>query len=244
MNLQDRVYAAIILVIMGFCCIGAYVAVSGFMNANPNGLSFGLGASTPEPSVQSATVVVATEAATASASAAASSRAVARATSTPKGTKATLTPVSRGTPSPSFLSDIPSVTPPPTGNAPSPTPLLTGCGAPFCPKTGPADPSVGPSGQACPSNFLWGIVYDKNGQGLAGMTIRYRDPQGEGKDISTKGPPDPPGKYDIPTTGGGGWTIQLVDGGGNALSPVFRVQARQVYNGGKMCPMRIDFVQS
>ncbi len=243
MNLQDRVYAAIIFVILGICCIGAYVAVSGFMNANPNGLSFGLGGATPEPTVQSASAAAPTLAATAVAAAGATSPAGAKSTSTPKGAKPTLTPLSRGTPSPSFLSDIPSVTPPATAGAPSPTPVLVGCGYPFCPKTGPADPSVGPMGQACPSNFLWGIVYDKNGQGLAGMTIRYRDPQGEGKDISTKSPPDPPGKYDIPTTGGGGWTIQLVGGEGSALSPAFRVQARQVYSGAKMCPMRVDFVQ-
>src|ERR671936_743717 len=39
MNLQDRAYAAAIFIVIGICCIGAYVALSGFFNAYPGGIS-------------------------------------------------------------------------------------------------------------------------------------------------------------------------------------------------------------
>ena len=51
MSMQDRAYAAAIFVIIGICCIGAYVAISGFANANPGGLLLAFNGATASPTV-------------------------------------------------------------------------------------------------------------------------------------------------------------------------------------------------
>ncbi len=250
MNLQDRAYAIGIFVVLGICCIGAYVAVSGFMNANPQGLTLGLGNQTPVSTVQSATIAAPTETETSATVTAAPLSTSAPPTNTPKGFSPTLTPLSRGTPSPAFLSDIPTVTLAAPGTAPaagatrSPTAAAAGnCGSPFCPIMGKPDETLGPTGQKCPRDYLWGIVQDRNGKGLAGYKIHFRDPSGNEEDRTTKGPPDPPGKYDQPTGGGGKWFLQLRDPNGKPLSPMFPIESRQSYNGGAICPTRVDFVE-
>ncbi len=240
MSLQDRAYAVGIFIVLGICCLGAYVAVSGFMNANPGGLTLSFAADTPSPSPAS-TVKSTTEAPAAVTVPPLPTVALVPPTNTPKGRKPSPTSPSHGTPSPGFLTDLVTLTPPaPAATATSVS--SSDCGSRFCPRLGGADPSLGPTGQACPGNYIWGIVYGRNGEGLANRTIRYHDPQGESKDIQTKAPPDPAGRYDIPTPGGGTWTVQLVEGG-QPLSPAYRVQARQRYNGGSICPTRVDFVE-
>ncbi len=250
MNLQDRAYAIGIFIVLGICCIGAYVAVSGFMNANPQGLTLGLGNSTPTSAVQSPTAAAPTETEVAVTDTAVPVFTSAPPTNTPKGFKPTLTPLSRGTPSPAYLSDIPTITPSASGTAPalgfvpSPTPAVAGnCGSPFCPIVGRPDETLGPSGQKCPRDYLWGLIMDRNGKGLAGWKIHFRDPAGNEEDRTTKGPPDPAGKYDIPAPSGGVWFLQARDPSGKPLSPMFRVIAGQAYNGGATCPTRIDFVE-
>src|SRR5437867_10481496 len=56
MSIQDRAYAAAIFIVIGICCIGAYVAISGFFNANPNGITLSLsqptGTATVEPNIE------------------------------------------------------------------------------------------------------------------------------------------------------------------------------------------------
>ena len=245
MNLQDRAYAVGIFVVIGICCIGAYVAVSGFMNVNPHGFSLGLNGAAASPTVLVATAVV--------------TETVAPATvpplptlvsALPTNTTSSLVPsptlASRGTPSPAFLADIPTITPAAgTGtSAPqaSPTSASAGCDSPFCPIGGRPDETIAPTGQACPRNYLWGMVLDQNGKGIVGWRIHYRDPVGNEGDAITKSPPDPAGRYDIPTASGGTWLIQLRDAGGNPESAFIRVDARQASTNKANCPTRTDFV--
>jgi hypothetical protein len=246
MNLQDRAYAVGIFVVLGICCIGAYVAVSGFMNVNPRGLNLGLSGPTPTAAtvvatqVDTATVVVATVPPVATDTSAAP-------TNTPKGFKPSPTLLSRGTPSPAFLADIPTITPvtdtgTATTAAPSATAVTAGCGSPFCPVGGRPDPNIAPTGQACPLNYLWGLVLDQNGKGIPGWIIHFRDPAGNEGDTTTKAPPDPAGRYDIPTSSGGTWFIQLRDSGGNPQSALIRVDARKNNQNSAVCSTRTDFV--
>ncbi len=245
MNLQDRAYAVGIFIVLGICCIGAYVAVSGFMNVNPKGLNLGLSGPTSTETVVVATAVVTST--TVSATVAPLPTLVAiQPTNTPKGAKPTATSLSHGTPSPAFLSDIPTITPATdtgtTTPAPSPTASGGGCGSPFCPIGGSPDQNIAPTGQACPRNYLWGLVLDQSGKGIAGWKIHFRDPAGNEGDTTTKAPPDPAGRYDIPTSSSGTWFIQLRDSGGNPQSATIRVDARQTSTDNKVCPTRIDFV--
>lgn len=52
MTMQDRAYAVAIFIILGICCIGAYVAVSGFLNANPDGFSLALNDASATPTMR------------------------------------------------------------------------------------------------------------------------------------------------------------------------------------------------
>jgi hypothetical protein len=235
MNLQDRAYAAAIFIVLGICCIGAYVAVSGFMNANPQGLSLGLNAETATPTIESNIEI-------------------------PTGTPAppTFTPLPTQLPTKTPKGFVPSptasLTRPPTLDLPTApvstvtvatpiTPPQAGCGYPFCPRIGGPDERMAPTGRACPTEYLWGVVSDKNGNGIPEMQIRYQQIGGVSDSVMTKGPPDTRiGGYDIPA-GGGTWILQLFDRGGNVKSPPFQIKSRQPYIGGSTCPTRVDFVE-
>lgn len=242
MNLQDRAYAAGIFIVLGICCIGSYVAVSGFLNANPSGISLSLARASETPTLPLAPEIPTETPAPVTDTPIAATLAPLPPTATPRGFKPSPTLRSRGTPSPGFLSQLPTATPTSaTRPAPPPTAPPAGCGYPFCPRLGAPDASLAPTGQACPDNYLWGVVYDQKGKGIPAMKIHYTNPEGE-DDAITKSPPDPPGRYDI-NAGGGRWTLQLRGTGNSALSPVYPLEARQRYTGGAICPTRVDFIE-
>ncbi len=235
MNLQDRAYAAAIFVVLGICCIGAYVAVSGFMNANPQGLSLGLNSATGTPTPESVVQIP--------------TGAPAPPTSTPLPTEPPTKTPKGFVPSPTA-----TLTRPPTLDLPTApvsivsratpsAPAQAGCDYPFCPRIGVPDETVAPTGRTCPTEYLWGVVYDKNGVGIPNMQIRYEQSGGVKDSTMTKGPPDTRiGGYDIPA-GSGTWILQLFDQSGNVKSPPFQIRSRQPYTGGSTCPTRVDFVE-
>jgi len=239
---QDKSYAIAIVVVLGICCLGMYVAISGYLNSNP-----------PAPVVVTpgvpATEVVIT---------------------VPTDTPAPTTPVAAlpGAPTPAPIpsplgafqtitaaTTVVVATQPPTAPKPaptaSPTPALPSgapqCGSfPFCVKGGPPDYDLGPGGDPCPRNYIWGRVVDVNGKALPNVRIRYRlDESGESGDSAfSKGPPDVhPGVYYIVTgQPGGKWVVWLVDSSGNQASPQISITT-QAYSGAGNCPTRMDFVQ-
>lgn len=236
MSIQDRAYAAAILIVLGICCIGAYVAVSGFINANPQGITLGLGGGTQTPTSESAVAIPSGTVAPPSSSPLPTEPP----TRTPKGfvpssTATTKRPPTLDLPTSSSIQVITS------------TPLASvqavGCGYPFCGKIGKPEAAMAPTGRDCPSDYLWGAVYDKNGKGIPGWTIRFQQVGGGSDKVSTKGPPDSRlGGYDI-VAAGGTWILQLYDPSGNSKSPPFQIKARQSYTGGTNCPTRVDFVE-
>ncbi len=237
MSVQDRIYAAAILVVLGICCIGAYVAVSGFMNANPQGLSLNLFGSnvTPSPTAGSAVQVPTGQvvAATVASLPTAGSGGSAGSTAVPSATS-----LSHGTPTPPFLSDL--LTPTTTASI---TPVgVAGCGFQFCPVLkGPPDANA-PTGVPCPTNYIWGFVWDSGKRGIPNTTVQFISPSGDIAKTQTKGLPDPAGRFDIPA-GGQTWKIWLVDSSRNPLSPTVSIDAGGPYTGGGSCPTRLDFVQ-
>ncbi len=254
MNLQDRAFAVGIFIIIGICCIGVYVGISGFNAANPNGFTLALNLSTNTPPASPAINVSAetAEAATATSLPTVTSGPP---TNTPKGFKpsatppATATSLSRGTPSPAFLGDIPTVTPisgtpGAVSTATATAPTTTGnCGYPYCPRPKGPPSEQAPTGNICPQNYLWGFVLDASGKGVSsGVWIRFTNPNGEGDKVAPKTLPDPPGRWDV-SAGGGTWKLQLVDQNNNPLSPTQEMQAFVKYTTGNSCPTRLDFVK-
>jgi hypothetical protein len=235
MNLQDRAYAAAIFIVLGICCIGAYVAVSGFMNANPQGIRLGLNAGSVTPTPESAVEIP---------------------TDTPAGPTSTALPTEPPTQTPRGYSGPPTATikRPPTLDLPTvpavelitstpSAPTQANCGYPFCGRIGIADGKMAPTGRDCPTDYLWGIVYGKDGAGIPNWQIRYTH-VGIGSDhTTTKGPPDTRrGGYDI-VASNGTWILQLYDPNGNVKSAPFQVNAGQPFTGGAACPSRVDFVE-
>jgi hypothetical protein len=231
MSMQDRVYAAAIFVIIGLCCIGVYVAISGFMNANPNGLQIGLNLETGTPTA-GVTIEIPTE------TAAPPTNTPLPPTITPEGFQPTAIPAATRGPTLDFLPTIetPTVTPTPEATATPP-----GCGASFCPRLGPPDPRA-PTGNPCPDNYIWGFVLDTGGNGMGGMRIALREINGGADKVTSKAPPDPEGRFDFPASAGT-WTVQLVDRSENPLSPPIQIQANVPWGGSGNCPTRVDFVQ-
>ncbi len=230
--MQDRYLVIAIIVVLAICCLGGYVAVSGYLNSNPPSLSILTpGLATP--------VIVAVS------------------TDTPAPSKPATTapnvPTAAPVPSPlgafETIAAASSTQPPPTGSKPASPPTVAPASAAsscsgfgFCPKGGPPDYSLGPTGKDCPSNYIWGRVVDKNGNGMPGMRIRFKlVSTGETDTVVSKGPPDPAGVYNIPGQPGSSWVIWLTDAG-NQISPQVPVTL-QSYGGAGNCPTRIDFVQ-
>lgn len=231
--MQNRLYAVAVLVILGICCLGGYVAFSGFFNSSAP--SFIASASRTLPPVTPLVVVLGTD--------------------TPAPTK----PVTPGTVSPTSAATIPIIPIIPTAVLPTigtptatlrpvtPTPLppVSACGGfLFCNVSGPADQSMAPSSSTgCPSTYIWGRVFDTSGKGLSDKKIRFKDPQGELGQSVTKNVPDIPGKYDIPTgQPGSSWVVWVQNDDGSAASPQVPITT-QNFLGGSVCPNRIDFKQ-
>jgi hypothetical protein len=234
MNIQDRAYAAAIFIVLGICCIGAYVAVSGFMNATPQGLTLGLNSGTQPPTLESAVEIPTGTVAPPTTT----SMPTEPPTKTPKGFVPSPTTINR----PPTL-DLPTV---PVTEVVSATPSGTaqvGCGYPFCGRIGAPEAQMAPTGRDCPTDYLWGVVYDRNGKGISNWEIRYQQIGVVSDHTVTKGPPDTRiGGYDIPA-GSGTWILQLYDSSGNVKSPPFQIKARQTFAGGSTCPSRVDFIE-
>ncbi len=234
MNLQDRAYAVGIFVILGICCIGGYVAFSGFLNVSQGGLNLGLNGAT-------ATIAEQPTAETTNESLAqVTVPPLPTITVSPGGTLASPNGTPRTTPTAATLTEIPTITPATT--VPSPTSASQGCpGFPFCARLKGPPSADAPTGNPCPANYLWGFVLDSSGNGIPAARVRFRNPSGDTGIIIAKSIPDPPGRYDIPAAGGI-WVLQLVDGNGNPLSAAVSMQAHVNFTGGG-CPTRVDFVQ-
>jgi hypothetical protein len=234
--MQDKTYVIAIIVVLLICCLGMYVAVSGYLNSHPGAF--------PElvASFQGTPVVISIS------------------TYTPLPTQAVSvlppTPTVAAVPSP--LGALRTITAAATIIIPTPVPTrvavasatftpasgFPACGNfAFCPRPGPPDFNLGPGGNECPRNYIWGRVTDLNGRGLRDRKIRFRNPAGEIDTVTTKAPPDPEGAYNIPAVATGStWEIWLLDSGGGEASPRVKLTA-QAYQGVGNCPTRVDFVQ-
>jgi hypothetical protein len=231
MTMQDRAYAVAIFIILGFCCIGAYVAISGFLNANPGGLQVALNSSTETPTV-GVTIVIPTE------TAAPPTFTPPPPTRTPKGFKPTDTPaVTR----PPTLDFIPTVATAEFTATPAETATPSSCGASYCPRQGPPD-ARGPKGDTCSTQYIWGFVVDPSGQGLSGVRVHFREAGGSEGDARTKGDPDPRGRFDFPAPTGT-WTVTIWAKDQTPISAPFQIQAGQAWGGSGNCPTRVDFIQ-
>lgn len=232
--MKDKSYAIAIVVVLGICCLGMYVAVSGYLNSNPSAFS-------PITPILQATQI-----------------AVALPTDTPLPTKAataaSLTPTIAPVPSPlgvfqtitaatTIVIPTPLPTAPRASSAASVASAATqSCaGFQFCWKYGAPDIDLGPTGNECPRNYIWGVVTDANGKGLPNMRVRYRAPNGETGETVTKDKPDVPGKYDV-LAPSGTFVVWLTNGGAQ-VSPQVSVLVQPSPTGGTTCLMRIDFYQ-
>lgn len=259
MQFQERFLPVAILSVLGICCIGTYVAVSGFMMASPKGLDLSfLGAARTAAAFNAGTVTFPAETATRLA------RAPTLIAAGPGTETATITPVGfkpSATPSPSRTSTeqrqptaLPNVTFAVTRQATQgggqtavptqPNSVNTACGFEFCPQPGPPDASLAPTHQACPSGYLWGQAYNETGVGVGGSlgwkVIATRE-GGTAEVFPLKTSPDPEGIWNVATGGGGSWTLQLLDGNNRPLSSKYSIAAGNVNGPAGTCGTRVDF---
>ncbi len=245
--MQDRSYIIAMIVVLAICCIGMYVAVSGYLNSNPSPV---LSNATPLPIQATLVVVIPLGSDTPEPTIAISTLAPLPTGATPAlglGAIQTVIAATGAAPSPTAAaakSPIPASLPAPPALPPAPlaTPVPLGCTTQFCAKGGPPDATLGPGGVECPRNYIFGRVVDLSGQGIPDRTIRFTGPSGEQGTIPTKNSPDPRGSYNLPTgQPGNTYTLWLVDAGGARVSPQVPVTT-QAYSGG-LCPTRLDFMQ-
>ena len=233
--MQDKTYVIAIIVVLGICCLGMYVAVSGYLNSNPGAFPDIVAGIQGTPVV--VTISTYTPAPTQSVSALPGTPTIAPVPS-PLGALQTIT----------AAVTIVVPTPAPTRAAASPTatgaPGFPSCaGFAFCAKAGPPDYALGIGGDPCPRNYIWGRVTDTSGHGLRDRKIRFKSPEGIMDNVTTKAPPDPEGVYNIPSIPTNtAWVVWLLDTGGGDASPRVTLTA-QPYTGVGNCPTRIDFVQ-
>jgi len=235
--MQDRTYVIAIVVVLAICCLGMYVAVSGYLNSNPGAFH------NIVSSFQGTPVVIA----------------ISTYTPVPTQPSAALpkTPTIAAVPSPLGVLQtitaaativIPTIAPLATRPVASPTATgalgLPSCaGFAFCPRGGEPDFALGFGGESCPRNSIIGRVVGLDGRGLRDRTIRFINPLGQTGSTMTKGPPDPEGKYDIRSVATSTlWTIWLLDPAGAEVSPRVKLLS-QPYTGVGNCPTRLDFVQ-
>ncbi len=234
--MQEKTYVIAIVVVLGICCLGMYVAVSGYLNSNPGAF--------PDlvASFQGTPVVIS----------------ISTYTPVPTQPIAALpnTPTIPTVPSP--LGALQTITAAATIGVPTPVPTRVAAasatftpasgfpscaGFAFCPRTGAPDFGLGPGGNECPRNYIWGRVTDANGRGLRDRKIRFKNPLGETDAVTTKAPPDPEGVYNIPAVATGStWELWLLDPTGAEVSPRVKLIA-QAYLGVGNCPTRLDFFQ-
>lgn len=234
--MQDKTYVIAIIVVLLICCLGMYVAVSGYLNTHPGafpdlvatfqGTPVVVTISTYTPAPTQALVVL-------------PATSTIPAVPSPLGALRTITAAATiviPTPAPTRAA-VASATFTPASGFPS-------CaGFAFCPRPGPPDFTLGPGGNECPRNYIWGRVTDASGRGLRDRKIRFKSPEGATDSVTTKAPPDPEGAYNIPAIATGStWEVWLLDLGGGEASPRVKITA-QAYQGVGNCPTRVDFVQ-
>ncbi len=238
--MEERSYAIAIAVILAICCLGMYVAVTGYLNTQSPA------SSEVQSQVAFTPVVIAIPTVTiepAKAGTAPPPAPTSGPAPTPLGAfqtivAATTVPTVRSNPTAAAKASplSPTAAPPPAIGEQSCS------GYAFCASGGPPDAELAPTGVNCPRNYVWGRVTDASGKGLAGFRIRFKGPLGDLDTVESKGPPDPPGIYNIAASPPGGkWTVWILDPGGGQASPQFTVTAPQAYTGSGNCPTRIDF---
>jgi len=237
--MQDRYYVIAIIVILAICCLGGYVAVSGYINSNPPSLPF-LAPGTP---VTPIVVVVNTDTpspVTPAAPPAGATNPVP--VPSPLGAFQTIAAQTTGGPATATATKVTPAARPPTATLVPATAAASCDGFAYCPKGGPPDYALGVGGDPCRPNYIWGRVVDKNGNGLPNIRMRYKlVSSGDVTDAFTKSPPDPAGTYNFPAQSGSQWLVWIVDSG-NQVSPQVPITA-QVYAGTVNCPTRLDFQQ-
>ena len=242
--MQDRSYAIAIVLVLAICCLGMYVAVSGYLNSNPS--AFTSLSATPAIPATFVVVVINTETpAPTKPGATLAAPPTSAPVPSPLGafqtiTAATTVTVPRGTPTVTPKAALPPTVPRPPS---VPSPSAQSCsGFLYCPSGGAPDAQLAPTGDQCPRNYIWGRIVDASGKGIPDVQIRFRGPLGNTDKAQSKGPPDPPGIYNILAPApGGNWTLWLADPNGGQISPQITVIAPQPYLGSGNCPTRIDF---
>lgn len=232
--MQDKSYAIAIVVVLGICCLGAYVAISGYLNSNPSALTFG----TPILQATSIAINLPTDTpAPPTPAVVQTTRPTSAPVPSPLGAFQTITAATTIV--------IPSALPTPAIRTATPAasvPAAPSCaGFSFCWKYGAPDAILGPTGNECPRNYIWGLVTDATGKGLPNVRIRHQAPNGEYGETMTKDRPDVPGKYDI-LAPSGTFVIWIVSGGAQ-LSPQVSVTVQPHTLGSSVCLMRVDFFQ-
>jgi hypothetical protein len=246
--MQDRSYAIALVVILAICLLGMYVAVSGYMNSRSPTPAL----SASSPVVQGTPIAVVVSTSTPLPTKPGPTLPpppTSAAVPSPLGVFQTITaavnipvPDQKGTPSPTVKAAVP----PTVAQVPQQTLVSApgqGCGNfTFCPSGGLPDSGLAPTGDQCPRNYVWGRVVDASGKGLPDIRVRFTGPVGTSDTVMTKGPPDPPGIYNIPApSAGGNWTLWVIDAGGARISPQFTIAAQLPYAGSGNCPTRVDF---
>ncbi len=231
--MKDKSYVIAVVVVLAICCLGVYVAVSGYLNSNLSGFT----SATPILQATSIAVTLPTDTPPASRPVTVMSVATAPPLPSPLGAFQTITAATTAV--------APTLPPLPPAVKPSPSPptgATQSCaGFQFCWKTGVPDAILGPTGNECPRNYIWGLITDTNGRGIPNVRIRHRAPNGEIGETFSKDKPDVPGKYDVLAPSG--TFIIWVTSGGAQLSPQVSVVVQPHSPGSGVCLMRIDFFQ-
>lgn len=231
--MRERSSIIAIVVVLAICCLGAYVAISGFWNSQPPSGAGGASViATPVMTVLPTETTVALKP-----SVAAPPTAITPA-ATPSPLGALPTIIAAVPPLPTA---IVRATAPPAATA---TPAAPPCNSPYCPRGGPPDATLGPGNTECPPNYIFGRVVDANGKGVPDLRIRFRDPTGDGGTTTTKSQSayDVAGAFNIPTGQPGSAWLVWIEISGNAASPQVTVNTQR-YSGAGNCPNRLDFVQ-
>jgi len=236
--MKERSSVIAIVVVLAICCLGAYVAVTGYLNSQPPA-----GGANPVGVIVSPVMtVLPTETLVAAKPAvvAPTIPATAVAVPSPLGAFQTITAAVPILPAPPTAPRTIA----PAAPAATATPAAPACNSPFCPRGGPPDITIGPGNTECPANYIFGRVVDSSGKGIPDIRIRFKDPTGDGGTTSTKSPSpyDPAGAYNIPTGQPGSAWFVWVEVNGTMASPQVSVSTQR-YTGTGNCPTRLDFVQ-
>ncbi len=235
--MQDRTSVAFIIITLAICCLGLYVALSGYyINTPPAAL-----ANVTVAPIAASTIVNIVSATDTPRTILTTPSAI----PSPLGAFQTITAaITLARPTATLTPRVAIAPPAP----PTALPAIVGAAScadfSFCPQGGVPDSRLAPTGAACPRNYIWGQILDASGRGISDARIRFKGPLGGLETVASKGTPDPPGIFNILAPAPGGtWLIWMVDSANNRISPEISVNAPQGFAGGGSCPTRVDFVQ-